>query len=58
MSGGNIEIHAPGNVDFKATQKNWTSAKSDKPDPLTFARTELDIKKQVIKKVAIYPVSL
>jgi type VI secretion system secreted protein VgrG len=58
MSGGNIEIHAPGNVDFKATQKNWTSGKSDKPDPLTFARTELDIKKQIIKKVAVYPVSL
>lgn len=58
MSGGNIDIHAPGNVDFKGTQKNWTSANSDKPDPLAFARTELDIKKQIIKKVAVYPVSL
>jgi type VI secretion system secreted protein VgrG len=29
MSGGNIEVHAPGRVDFKATMKSWTSAKSD-----------------------------
>jgi type VI secretion system secreted protein VgrG len=53
MSGGNIEVHAPGRVDFKATMKSWTGAKSDKPDPLTFARTELDI-----KKAAVYPASL
>jgi type VI secretion system secreted protein VgrG len=58
MSGGNIEVHAPGRVDFKATMKSWTGAKSDKPDPLNFARTQLDIKEQVIKKVAVYPVSL
>jgi uncharacterized protein (DUF2345 family) len=29
MSGGNIEVHAPGMVDFKAAMKSWTSAKSD-----------------------------
>lgn len=27
--GSDIEIHAPGNVDFKASMKNFTSAKSD-----------------------------
>jgi type VI secretion system secreted protein VgrG len=32
MSGGNIEVHAPGRVDFKATMKSWTSAKSDSLD--------------------------
>ena len=29
LSGGNIEVHAPGMVDFKASMKSWTSAKSD-----------------------------
>jgi uncharacterized protein (DUF2345 family) len=29
MSGGNIEVHAPGKVDFKASMKSWTGAKSD-----------------------------
>lgn len=29
MSGGNIEVHAPGKVNFKAAMKSWTSGKSD-----------------------------
>ncbi len=29
LSGGNIEVHAPGRVDFKASMKSWTGAKSD-----------------------------
>jgi type VI secretion system secreted protein VgrG len=29
MSGGNIDIHAPGKVDFKASMKSWTGARSD-----------------------------
>jgi type VI secretion system secreted protein VgrG len=29
MSGGNIEVHAPGKVDFKASMKSWTGPKSD-----------------------------
>jgi type VI secretion system secreted protein VgrG len=41
MSGGNIEVHAPGRVDFKATMKSWTSAKSDKPAPLELAKIQL-----------------
>jgi type VI secretion system secreted protein VgrG len=32
MSGGNIEVHAPGKVDFKASMKSWTGAKSDPPE--------------------------
>jgi type VI secretion system secreted protein VgrG len=31
LSGGNIEVHAPGKVDFKASMKSWTGAKSDPP---------------------------
>ena len=29
MSGGNIGVHAPGKVDFLASVKSWTGAKSD-----------------------------
>jgi type VI secretion system secreted protein VgrG len=32
MSGGNIEVHAPGMVDFKASMKSWTGPKSDSPN--------------------------
>jgi type VI secretion system secreted protein VgrG len=53
MSGGNIEVHAPGKVEFKATMKSWTGPKSSQPDPLTFNRSELEV-----KKFAVYPVSL
>jgi uncharacterized protein (DUF2345 family) len=34
MSGGNIEVHAPGMVDFKASMKSWTGPKSDSIVPL------------------------
>ena len=37
MSGGNIEVHAPGKVDIKASMKNWTSPKSDS-NSLTMAK--------------------
>jgi type VI secretion system secreted protein VgrG len=37
MSGGNIEVHAPGKVDFKASMKSWTGAKSDS-NSLTLAK--------------------
>lgn len=37
MSGGNIEVHAPGKVDFKATMKSWTSGMSDS-NSLTLAK--------------------
>jgi type VI secretion system secreted protein VgrG len=40
MSGGNIEVHAPGRVDFKATMKSWTGAKSDS-NSLTLAKGDL-----------------
>jgi uncharacterized protein (DUF2345 family) len=40
MSGGNIEIHAPGMVDFKASMKSWTGAKSDQVDMLELPRGE------------------
>jgi type VI secretion system secreted protein VgrG len=32
LSGGNIEVHAPGMVDFKASMKSWTGPKSDSPN--------------------------
>jgi type VI secretion system secreted protein VgrG len=41
MSGGNIEVHAPGKVEFKASMKSWTSAKSDKPAELNFEKISL-----------------
>jgi type VI secretion system secreted protein VgrG len=41
MSGGNIEVHAPGKVDFKASMKSWTGAKSDFIAPLSLAQGPL-----------------
>jgi type VI secretion system secreted protein VgrG len=38
--GQDIEVHAPGRVDFKATMKSWTSAKSDS-NSLSLAKSEL-----------------
>ena len=40
MSGGNIEVHAPGKVDFKAGMKSWTSAKSDS-NSLSLAKSKV-----------------
>jgi type VI secretion system secreted protein VgrG len=51
MSGGNIDIHAPGNVDFKATQKNWTSAKSDSVVPPNFPAVALKPNQLVIERM-------
>jgi Phage tail baseplate hub (GPD)/Uncharacterized protein conserved in bacteria (DUF2345) len=34
MSGGNIEVHAPGMVDFKASMKSWTGPMSDSVAPI------------------------
>jgi type VI secretion system secreted protein VgrG len=43
MSGGNIDIHAPGRVDFKAGVKSFTGPKSDSPTPLAFTVSPLNI---------------
>jgi type VI secretion system secreted protein VgrG len=40
MSGGNIEVHAPGKVDIKASMKSWTGPKSDS-NSLTLAKADL-----------------
>jgi type VI secretion system secreted protein VgrG len=40
MSGGNIEVHAPGMVDFKASMKSWTGPKSDS-NSMTLAKGDL-----------------
>ena len=40
MSGGNIEVHAPGKVDFKASMKSWTGAKSDSPNLINLPKPE------------------
>ena len=41
LSGGNIEVHAPGMVDFKASMKSWTGAKSDSVVPPNFPAVDL-----------------
>ena len=41
MSGGNIEVHAPGKVDIKASMKSWTSPKSDS-NSLSLAQGKAD----------------
>jgi type VI secretion system secreted protein VgrG len=46
MSGGNIEVHAPGRVDFKASMKSWTSAQSADTPGLEFAKVALKMPKQ------------
>lgn len=43
MSGGNIEVHAPGKVDFLASMKSWTGAKSDHIAPLSLSNGPLRI---------------
>jgi type VI secretion system secreted protein VgrG len=43
MSGGNIEVHAPGKVDFKASMKSWTGAKSSSITPLNLTNGPLRI---------------
>ena len=40
LSGGNIEVHAPGLVDFKASMKSWTSSKSES-NALSFGKADL-----------------
>jgi type VI secretion system secreted protein VgrG len=40
MSGGNIEVHAPGKVDIKASMKSWTGPKSDS-NSLTMPKVDL-----------------
>jgi type VI secretion system secreted protein VgrG len=50
MSGGNIEVHAPGMVDFKASMKSWTGPKSDSnalelPRVGPFKPTDLEVRR-------------
>src|SRR5574343_1230016 len=55
IEGGNIELHAPGKVELKASQKNLTGPKSAVPETVNFPRSDLVIDTQ---NVAKYPVSL
>ena len=55
IEGGNIELHAPGKVAFKASKKDWTGAASATGETYNFPRSELDIKH---KSTTAYPVSL
>lgn len=55
IEGGNIELHAPKRVDFRASKKNWTGPKSASPATVSFPRSELLINSQ---KTAKFPVSL
>jgi type VI secretion system secreted protein VgrG len=43
LSGGNIDIHAPGLVDFYAGVKSFTGPKGDSPTPLAFTVSPLNI---------------
>ena len=40
MSGGDIEVHAPGRVDFLASMKSWSGAKSDSPNLINLPQPE------------------
>ena len=55
IEGGNIELHAPKKVAFKASKKDWTGPKSATPENVNFPRSELVID---TKKTAKYPVSI
>ena len=55
LEGGNIEVHAPGQVLFKASKKNWTGPKSASPETVSFPHSDLVIRSQ---KTAKYPVSI
>ena len=44
MSGGNIEVHAPGKVDIKASMKSWTGPVNVPADSLDFDFKDLKIK--------------
>lgn len=43
IEGGNISVHAPGKVEFKASQKNWTGPKSSTVSTPSFPKSELQI---------------
>ncbi len=40
LEGGNIELGAPGVVEFKASRKEWTGARSATAQPLSFGEAE------------------
>lgn len=43
IEGGNIELHAPGKVEFKASKKDWTGPKSGSPTLPAWNVGELNI---------------
>ena len=51
MSGGNIEVHAPGKVDFKASMKSWTGPKSDSVVPPNMPAPVLKPNQLVIERM-------
>jgi type VI secretion system secreted protein VgrG len=51
LSGGNIEVHAPGMVDFKASMKSWTGPKSDSVVPPNFPAVPLQPNQLVIERL-------
>lgn len=55
IEGGNIEVHAPGKVLFKASKKVWTGPGSASPETVNFPKSELVIRSH---KTAKYPVSI
>ncbi|WP_434516301.1 DUF2345 domain-containing protein [Dechloromonas sp. ARDL1] len=41
IEGGNIELHAPKKVEFKASKKDWTGPKSAAPESVNFPRSNI-----------------
>ena len=61
IEGDNIELGAPGKVEFKGTQRDWTGAKAVKAAPPAFGQAdvkmcELGARLADIKGAALVPV--
>jgi type VI secretion system secreted protein VgrG len=58
LEGGNIEVHAPGKVDFKAELKSFTGPKIDSTAPLAFPSSSLVMSDEFSARMDIYDIFL
>jgi type VI secretion system secreted protein VgrG len=56
LSGGNIDIHAPGLVDFYAGVKSFTGPKGDSPAPLAFSSASLVTPDKFSSRMDVYDI--
>ncbi len=56
MSGGNIDVHAPGMVDLKGSSKSWTGGKGDRPAPLAFSSSSLVMADKFSSRMDVYDI--